>query len=38
MFSNFCGVKIHGKCFEGEVKLNFFEKEYHRFCLIYGKN
>ena len=38
MFSNFCGVKIQGKCFQSEVKLNFFEKEYHRFCLIYGKN
>ncbi|WP_149707274.1 AAA family ATPase [Campylobacter concisus] len=38
MFSNFCGIKIHGKCFQSEVKLNFFEKEYHRFCLIYGKN
>ncbi|OUT16333.1 hypothetical protein B9N60_09020 [Campylobacter concisus] len=38
MFSNFCGIKIQGKCFQGEVKLKFFEKEYHRFCLIYGKN
>ena len=38
MFSNFCGIKIQGKCFQSEVKLNFFEKEYHRFCLIYGKN
>ncbi len=38
MFSNFCGVKIQGKCFQSEVKLNFFEKEYPRFCLIYGKN
>lgn len=37
MFSNFCGIKIQGKCFQGEVKLKFFEKEYHRFCLIYGK-
>ena len=38
MFSNFCGIRIQGKCFQSEVKLNFFEKEYHRFCLIYGKN
>ena len=38
MFSNFCGIKIQGKCFQSEVKLNFFEKEYHRFCLVYGKN
>lgn len=38
MFDNFCGIKIQGKCFQSEVKLNFFEKEYHRFCLIYGKN
>ena len=38
MFSNFCGIKIQGKCFQSEVKLNFFEKEYHKFCLIYGKN
>ena len=38
MFGNFCGIKIQGKCFQSEVKLNFFEKEYHRFCLIYGKN
>ena len=38
MFSNFCGIKIQGKCFQSEVKLNFFEEEYHRFCLIYGKN
>ena len=38
MFSNFCGIRIQGKCFQSEVKLNFFEKECHRFCLIYGKN
>lgn len=38
MFSNFCGIRIQGKCFQSEVKLNFFEKEYHRFCLVYGKN
>ncbi|MFC2429499.1 MAG: AAA family ATPase, partial [Campylobacter sp.] len=38
IFGNFCGIKIQGKCFQSEVKLNFFEKEYHRFCLIYGKN
>ena len=38
MFSNFCGIRIQGKCFQSEGKLNFFEKEYHRFCLIYGKN
>ena len=38
MFDDFCGIKIQGKCFQSEVKLNFFEKEYHRFCLIYGKN
>ncbi|WP_459849398.1 AAA family ATPase [Campylobacter concisus] len=38
MFSDFYGIKIKGKCFQSEVKLNFFEKEYHRFCLIYGKN
>lgn len=38
MFSNFYGIRIQGKCFQSEVKLNFFEKEYHRFCLIYGKN
>lgn len=38
MFSNFCGIKIQGKCFQSEVNLNFFEKEHHRLCLIYGKN
>lgn len=38
MFGNFCGIRIQGKCFQSEVKFNFFDKEYHRFCLIYGKN
>lgn len=38
MFSNFCGIKIQGKCFQSEVNLKFFSEEYHRFCLIYGKN
>lgn len=38
MFSNFCGIKIQGKCFQSEVNLKFFSEEYHRFCLVYGKN
>ncbi|WP_314040829.1 AAA family ATPase [Campylobacter showae] len=38
MFSNFCGIRIQGKCFQSEVNLKFFSEEYHRFCLVYGKN
>ena len=38
MFSDFYGIKIKGKCFQSEVNLKFFSEEYHRFCLIYGKN
>ena len=38
MFENFHGLKIKGKCFQNETTLKFFEKNHHRFCLVYGKN
>ena len=38
MFSDFYGIKIKGKCFQREVDLIFFSQEYHKFCLVYGKN
>lgn len=38
MFDNFCRLKVKGKCFQDETNFKFFEKNHHRFCLIYGKN
>ena len=38
MMRNIKGIKIQGKCFLTEAKLDFFAKEKNRIALVYGRN